>query len=282
MCFGLDTQNQRRNPSRSPVKAIPETDNAILCHSVAPRSTSRPGSTLFSAPQSEGSSERGFSLCTGFSPWETEASRRPRQDSVESIEGAAYAKDFGINNRIALSDFGSIESNLPYFTAQSLGDVTHDPLRGVVPPPSISSSPGTNSSTGSLQTNCTSKTDDHVLQSRVIGASPSVTRTLPLSTTAGYHQCPTCKKRFASRGQLHRHEREHRDPAFTCPVVDCGRTFKYEKDQNRHQETVHGAKAFICPPCSYHTSREDNFSRHVKSSLHMRRKYYKDQSTILS
>ena len=263
LCSSANAQDLRRTPNRNLIDPL-GIDNAILCQSNA-SSISQPESVLFSAPQSDVSSERASSSCTGFSSFE-DGARQPRLNHVETFQDIAYAyHDFGINTRIALSDFDSFEAPTTLLRAQSSNGVSHNPPCETVKRQSCSMDHEPNNLTQQLQTYSPLGTAEQTLPVLIAGRSPTLAAPY-LITPERPHQCSSCGIRFAIKIQLSRHRCERLCPPLECSIPHCDRTFKHQKDMKRHLEAVHGygISLHTCPYCGIQKNRKDNLSRHVK------------------
>ena len=77
------------------------------------------------------------------------------------------------------------------------------------------------------------------------------------------HQCNTCKKCFSYVSQLKQHKNVHTTTSYKCFTGECGHSYKWSKDLNRHVKTHLEKKIYSCPTCSKSFREGHLLKRHL-------------------
>nr|CAB3268065.1 zinc finger protein ZF(C2H2)-124 [Phallusia mammillata] len=82
------------------------------------------------------------------------------------------------------------------------------------------------------------------------------------NVTEFQYSCPHCSVKVSDRKKLHRHQLLHREKRFFC--AECGQTFNYESEMNRHKEFHTGNKPSKCDKCDAAFATSYQLRRHKK------------------
>jgi DNA-directed RNA polymerase subunit RPC12/RpoP len=86
--------------------------------------------------------------------------------------------------------------------------------------------------------------------------------------------CKKCKKKFFTKRELEKHKVLHTFPhPFKCPIGDCNKAFRHEKDYIHHLRSIHKIKPYVCPTCKKAFYKKPDLTNHLR--IHTGEKPYK-------